>query len=406
MQIDLAPLLRFTAALMTSGALTGCGGEASPVGEPDTEGALYAVNVRVFSADFENPISYIALVDSLDEGTASLGDALELPGGGSLWGVSGSGDVYVVSAEELTVTKYQLTKSGKLLEVDRLGLGGIGITAVLAEAIAFDGLERGFLFDLGSAQAVELDLSLMEIVGTTDLSDLLLDSVDGTFLGEGGFRWHGDKLVGVVYGSSSTFDTVAATSKVGFFDPADSRLEVVEAPCGGLMYSVDAPNGDRYFSSDPWVAGVHALDMANAPAPCLARLPAGSDTFDPNPVELNAVTGGVTGGLVPGSDGYAYVRVLDEEVFPLTSETHYLEPFSAPAWRTVRIELSNPEHAEPMDRPHIAGGIKFAEAGGHVYQNESSQDFGATTLVRMTGDDAPRPGLEVPGVPWNVVRIR
>lgn len=84
------------------------------------------------------------------------------------------------------------------------------------------------------------------------------------------------------------------------------------------------------------------LEESRAPAPSVARLPAGSKDLASETVALNEVTGGIIG----GSKGTVYVRVLDTEVFPLTDET---EPFS---------------------------------------------------------DEEPHSGLVVPGVPWNVVRVR
>lgn len=83
-----------------------------------------------------------------------------------------------------------------------------------------------------------------------------------------------------------------------------------------------------------------------------------------------------------------------------------LEPFSAQAWQTWRIELPDGKNATKLDRPHIAGGIKFARVGDKVYQNESKADFSSTALVVTSEDDEPRSGLVVPGVPWNIVQVR
>lgn len=385
-----------------------CGDDATTTvaGLSPSEGALYAINVRTFGADFADPISYIALVSDLESGEATLGGALEISGAGSIWGIPGSGELYLVSAESQTITRFGLAEAGGLEQTGRLGLSGAGVTGLVTEAIAFDGPTRGFLFDVGSAQALELDLTAMEITGSFALSEMLIETSEVTFLAEGGFRRREDHLIGVAYGSTATFDSVASVSKVGFFNVPDGSLEVVEVPCGGLLYSFEADNGDWYFATDPWVAGIHALAPSRAPAPCMVRLPARSRTFDSTIVALNDLTGGVTGGIVPGSNGSAYLRVLDQDVFPLTPTTDLLAPFSASAWTTWRIALPHPEASVRIDRPLIAGGIKFAAIDGQVYQNESSADFSSTTLVRTTGEDAPAAGLVVPGVPWNIVRLR
>lgn len=401
------PLAAALASLLT--ALSGsCGDDETTtvVGLSPTEGALYAINVRTFGADFADPISYIALVSDLESGAAALGGALEISGAGSIWGVPNSGELYLVSAESQTITRFGLAPGGGLEQTGRLGLSGTGVTGLVSEAIAFDGPTRGFLFDVGSVQALELDLGTMEIMRSHDLSEMLIETSEATFLADGGFKQRADHLIGVAYGSTAAFDGVASVSKVGFFDVSNGSLDVVEVPCGGLLYSFEADNGDWYFATDPWVAGIHALDASRAPAPCMVRLPAGSRTFDSTTVALNDLTGGVTGGIVPGSDGTAYLRVLDQDVFPLTPTTDLLAPFSVSAWTTWRIALADPASAMRMDRPLIAGGIKFAAIDGQVYQNESSADFSSTTLVRTTGKDAPAPGLVVPGVPWNILRLR
>lgn len=371
-----------------------------------TDTPLYAINARVFSADFSNQVSYLMLVGQLDEGEATLDRAVEVNGSGSLWGGPVGGELYFVGGENLRISKYVVDDSGQLeKESNEIGLLSSGVSSIDTEALAFDG-DRGFFFDLGSEQALEFDLNEMSLVDSHDLSDLRINSSSITYLGEGGFKRRGDEFVGVTFGSNALFDEVGEVSRLGFFDPSDGSLEVIDAPCGGLQYSFEADNGDWYFATDPWVAGVHALDNSRSPEPCLARLPAGSRQFDEETISLNETTQGITGGIIPGPNGTAFVRVLDQGVFPLTDETGYIDPFSAPAWRTWRIDLADPESSVELGREPIAGGIKFAVVDGVGYQNESAADFSTTTLVRTTSSGDLAEGLVVPGVAWNIVRVR
>ena len=376
-------------------------------GVPAADGPLYAINTRVFSRDFSNQVSFLLLVDDLKSGEANLSEAIELPGAGSLWGWPEAGELFFVSAENLSVSKYTLTESGRLEPRDEaIGLLNSGVANLITEAIALSGPDRGFFFDMGSEQAIELDLDNMEIRGTSTISGLRLESAALTYLGDGGFKKRGDEFVGVVYGSNAIFDEVDANSKVGFFDPSDGSLDVINAPCGGLQYSFQADNGDWYFSTDPWVGGIHALDSTRAPVPCLVRLGAGRRQFDGATIALNDLTGGVTGGIIPGRNASAFVRVLDETAFPLQPDTGFLEPFSARAWTTWRIDLTEPTRATRVERGLVAGGIKFAEVDGEVYQNASEADFSSTTLVYSTEEGELVEGLVVPGVSWNIVRVR
>ncbi|WP_437966320.1 hypothetical protein WMF04_43080 [Sorangium sp. So ce260] len=360
---------------------------------------------RVNSGDFTSATSFVWVVDDVNQGSVGLDEAVELPGGASIWGVPQAEVFYVVSSEDLTVSKYGVA-GGKPELMGRLGLSGAGISFLLGEKMVFDGPDRGFLFDLNSAQALEIDLAVMEITRSIDMSDALIESADYTFLADPGFRKRGDRSVASVYGTSAKYDRMAGESKVLFFDPADGSIEVKDAPCGGLNYTVEAPTGDLYFASDPFVASLFLLDPERAPAPCMARMAAGQDEPDTTVVALNDVTGSPTGGLIAGSDGVAYLRVLDTEIFSPSAGSTHLEVFSAPSWQTWRIALSDPESAERLEDAPRAGGIKVFEVDGHVYENDSTADFASTTLVRTTGDDAPARALTMPGVTWGVLRVR
>jgi len=396
-----------TSWLLCLPVAAGCGSEPGKSGAEDLDdgGPRYAVASRIESSDFSNPTMLVWVVDDVSEGSVSLDEAIELPGSGSIWGVPRAEVFYVVSSEELTISKYRVA-SGKPALEDRLGLSGAGISFLLGERMVFDGPDRGFLFDFTSAQALEIDLAAMEITRSIDMSDALIDSADFTFIGEPNFREHGGRLVAPLYGTSAAYDRVASESKILFFDPTDGTIEVKSAPCGGLYSTVEAPNGDIHFASDPYVASIFLMDPERSPAPCLARMAAGQEELDATIVALNDVTGGPTGGFVPGSDGVAYVRVLDTEIYPPGADSTHLEAYSAQAWQTWRIELDDPESAERLDREPLAGGIKVFEVDDHAYENESTDGFGSTTLVRTTGDGAPARALAMPGTTWGLLRVR
>ncbi|WP_437607287.1 hypothetical protein WMF20_41770 [Sorangium sp. So ce834] len=385
----------------------GCGSDPgeSGAGDVDDGGPRYAVVSRVENSDFSNTTMFVWVVDDVNQGSVDLDEALEIPGSGSIWGVPRTEVFYVVSSEELTVSRYRLVGGKPELE-ERLGLRGAGISFLVGERMVFDGPDRGFLFDLTSAQVIEIDLAAMEITRSIDVSDALIDAADYTFLGEPDFREHGGRLVAPLYGTSAAYDRVASESKILFFDPKDGTFEVKGAPCGGLYYTVKAPNGDIHFASDPYVASIYMTDPERSPAPCMARMAAGEEELDTAVVALNDVTGAPTGGLVPGSDGAAYLRVLDADIYSPGAGATHLEAYAAPAWQTWRIELDDPTTAELTDRQPFAGGIKVFEVEEHAYENESSAGFGTTTLVRTTGDGAPARALTMPGATWGVLRIR
>ena len=389
------------AAAILSWAGISCGDEEPEV---DVGDGRYAISIQMTSPDLSELSTFIGFADDLDSGELDLGDAIELGGPGTLWGVDGAGEFYVVRAEDLSVSKFR-GEDGQLREVARVGLAGVGITQLYGEHMYFDGLDRGYLFELFSRQAVELDLEAMEIVRTHDIS-ALLDPEQPTFLSFDHVR-RGSEVVTVTYGSNIEQEIVSDLSQIVFFDTSTGELDLRTAPCGGLAYVMEAENGDLYFSSDPWTAGVHALYESRAPEPCLARVPAGSREPDSEVVRLNALTNGPTGGMVPAGASSMLLRVLDTTAFPLTQDLTAMQLFGLRGWTTWELDLSAPEAARPVQRDNLAtGGITFLRVDGVVYENQSVDSFSETTLLRTTGPGSPASALRTPGVPFNIVKLR
>jgi hypothetical protein len=375
-------------------------------GATEAGGALYAVSANTFSLDFSNTTSLLWLVGDLGSGSVDGANAIELAGGATVWGVPESGAFYVVSAESLTISKYRLVAGAPMATGERIGLTNTGITSLYTPQMIFDGPSRAFFLDIVSAQALELDLDAMSITRSLDLSSVVFDSSQISNFGAQFLR-RGDRYVNTVIATSPTFDRVNDTSNVLFFDPRDGSFETKEVACGGLQYLAEASNGDLFISSDTYAASVHLVDPDNNPAPCMVRLPAGSDDPDTSVIRLNDLTGGLpTGGLIAGPDNTAFLRALDTQSYSLPTGANYAVPFSAAAWQTYRIHLDAPSSAERTDRPLLAGGIKTFPVDGEIYENESEADFSSTTLIRTTGNDAPAPGLTMPGVIWGIVRVR
>ncbi|MEL6187885.1 MAG: hypothetical protein AAFU79_24950 [Myxococcota bacterium] len=383
-------------------AAAACGEDEAPE-TPNATTPRFAISTNVFNADFSNQTTFIGFTDDLSQGMLSLDDAIEVPGGGALWGLPGAGEYYITSAETLTVTKFSFV-DGAPTEVGRLGVSGAGVSALFGELMIFDSPTKGYLVATTDAVALELDLDKMEIVRSIDMSAMLIPGAPSFLTPPLVAR--GNELVGAVYGTNIEQETVSETSNIVFFDTSTGAIEVVPAPCGGLVYTMAANNGDIMFASDPWTAGINAIDSTRAPEPCLARLPAGSRTPDPNVVRLNTVIGGPTGGLIPAGNNGLYVRVLDTSNFPIGMDTTGIQLFGTPGWLTYEIDLANPSSAQQVQRGVIAGGIRYFDVDGVFYETQSAATFTETTLVRTTGADAPAESLVVPGVPFEIVRLR
>lgn len=369
----------------------------------DETGPRFAIGTSVISPQTFEPIAYVGFAESLDGGEVSLSDALEVPGGAQVWGVPGSGIIFVTQHETATISKFAFV-DGELTELGRVGLLGAGVSRLEEEQLVFDGPDHGYLFDLISGQIIELDLDAMETQSTTDIRDVL-DAELPTFIYTFQERADG-RLTTVTYATDFEQELVSDTSWILVFDPETGNLERYAAPCGGLMYTAESASGDWIYMSGPWVAGVDLIYSSRAPEPCIVRLPVGSDQPEAQTPVLAELTGEPTGGLVPIGDGQVYVRGLDTESYPITDTTTAAELYVAvSAWRTWRVDLDNPTSATLLDVPPRIGGITFLFDGEAYYENNTATDLSSSTLVRTTADGDAADGLLVPGLPTSLVQM-
>ena len=385
------------AALLT----TGCGDDGPDDDGSANAGARYAVALRLLTGNVTQSV-VVGFADDLASGEVDLSSALEVGSNANIWGLNGSGDFYITNGEELTLSKYRL-EDGTPVLVDRIGLSR-SLTGLLGETMVFDGPDRGFLFQTSTGEAVEVNLSTMEVTGSIDVS-ALLDPALPTFINRNEF-FRGDELVGVTYGTNLGDGSVSPISNIFFFDPATTTFDVRRAPCGGLSWMMQAANGDLWFASNTLVASGHAID-GTTQAPCLVRLPAGSRDPEPNPLPLNDYTTGPTAGLVPAGDfSSILVRVLDTMSTPVSDQVTPNELAFSPGWDTWQLDLNQPEDASRIDRDPVVGQIGFFLIDGVSYENAAAADQGSSVLTRTTGPNAPAPGLMSAGVPIAIVRIR
>ena len=398
----MTPLLRSRLCLCTAAFLmsSGCSDDGGDVESSATP--TYAIGLRVLGTG-QTQTGFVAFTDDLTSGQLELSDALEFPGGGRLWGVPGTGTFFVTRNEEVTLAKYAF-QNGGLQQLDRLSLARQGITEFVDSFLIFDGPDRGYLFDLGVTQAIEIDLDAMEIVGVLDLS-LLADPSLPTFISFGKFLPHETGLVAATYGLDLVEGTVSGESKIAFFDPSTGEVEALPAPCGGLFTGARIEGGDLIFAADPFVAAAHFLDDTRAPAPCLVRVSGTRREIVGDPIELNALTGLPTGGIIPAGESVLLLRALIPELLPDGPITSF-EIFGIPVWNTWSMDVSAPVDATETEQALLPGGIVFFDVDGVVYENVSTSDFGRTILTRTNGPGAPEPALETPGLPFNIVRLR
>ncbi len=370
-------------------------------------GPLYAVSVTSVAQGFDFSTAMIMSVPSLAEGVADPKTGIEV-GAGELriWPGATAGVVFAVLGEEAAIARYELDSSGRLVATGKLGLASVGITTFNSgEAIRVVSEDKAYFLDPASWQAVVFDPSSMSILDTLDLGGLAHTTT-------GYFAWvpsalRGNELVAMTYYLDWQAETVEALTRAVFIDTETDEVSVAETTaCGGVGYLTWTDSGDLLGAQDTWSAATYRL--GRGPAPCMARIEAGSHEFDEG-FEVPALkeTTLAVGGLVPGPGGSMFMRVLDEELAPVDADSSVIGLFSMPAWRTVRLPGDLSGDFEPVATlAPTAGGLTWFQVDGTVYVNDSAADYTESTLVNMSNPDGPSRGLKVAGVPFGIVRMR
>ncbi|HTU61205.1 MAG TPA: hypothetical protein VMF89_22275, partial [Polyangiales bacterium] len=109
--------------------------EDSDEGKPveSSEQPLYAVSSAIF--DDTGATSYITLIDSLEDQTIALKDAVELAGWSSI--AAHEGKLFVGGGEAAEITRYTVSDEGELGAAERLNFSDYGLSSVSFSHNAF-----------------------------------------------------------------------------------------------------------------------------------------------------------------------------------------------------------------------------------------------------------------------------
>jgi hypothetical protein len=145
-----------------------------------------------------------------------------------------------------------------------------------------------------------------------------------------------------------------------------------------------------------------------ASAPCIVRVKAGADGFDPDYFVSAASIGGyAAGGLVGGGGDAAYIKVLDEPSLPELRPEDFDAVWSGAVWQWWRFELGSPIGATRVTGvPPASGGGGELVVDGKAYVRNAAADFSSTTLLDMSREGGPSEQLTLRGYPYGIVRLR
>lgn len=402
-------------ALAALGLLAACGDDegSAPDAGPVDDGPLYAIATTQFLPD--GLLSLVALVeDPGAPGTLEVEQALEIGGAASIYGIDGSQAFVVGSSEAPVLTRYEVTAGRELVLGERLSMANLGVSSAFKREglVPFLSETKAYWLDDATQQAVVWNPQTMVIEGTFSLAAAAREGYILELGERAVLRDDGLLFVGARHRTDT--DGEAGTAIALVIDTAaDELVEVIEdTRCGDTVHIVADAAGTLYFGSGAVGAVLYALQRpAEYPAPCVLRILPGEQRFDPDfHLEIPSLVGDRSAGrLVAGANGSAYVLALHEEDldFELGPDTEIWAPWDATAWRWWRLALDASADAALVDDAPLASAAGHVlHADGQDYITNVQTTDGTTTLLVDDGSESLRAGLQSPGLPYGLLRVR
>jgi hypothetical protein len=379
-------------------------GEASPSSEPS-----YAIASTSFGPEGES--SYVALVPSLGASTTiDYESVLPIAGGASLFGQSQGHFFGLGTAEEPTITRFDVGAEGVPIETGSLSLLAYGVANTWLDPglVPILSETKAYVIDSSQMQVIVWDPAAMRVTGSFPLEGVPLPGFEKTLFEPDPTLRDGQLLIVATHGQG---DATAQVSTLIVLDVNEDRLVRVarDERCGGLWDSVLDSRGDLYLATGVWDAAQNrTLGATISTAPCLLRVNAGETEFDPGYfVEMSSLAAGQTAGaLVAGANDRAFIKVLDETGLGDIGADSFDEVWSGAHWRWWRLDLGSSAIAEPTGSlPPSAAASGVLTVNGTAFVRNASADFSQTTLLDMSGDE-PLGELTLRGFPYGIVRVR
>ncbi len=404
-------LLNPSRAVLTTLALAlaaGCGDPepvTPPTDTPSDTGPLYAITTQLITAD--TPQSYVILTNKVaGDGQLALDKAIEVPGRSLGMGIPKSGALFVAGSEAATVTRYDL-KNGALEKGQTVSFAGKGVTSIgeYQTQFHFASATKAYYFDGRTAQVIVWNPTEMTVLNAIAVPGLSIEGATTTFASSP-LVVKGDHVFMPVGWRPS----VGITKKAGVIavdTRTDTAVLATDDRCGYVRDGVTGPDGQIYFATETYGAAVYRVTGGDTPEPCLLKFDPVALKFDPDfykPLSEFA-DGGTVGTLLPGPQGTAYVRVLDEQVYPINAGVHPRLVASAAAWRWTQITLDTFAATPVTTLPPSTGSSFLYEAEGQTLFTQFAAGSSATTLHQLTGHTG-TPQVTAQGLIFSFVQLR
>ncbi|ATB27490.1 hypothetical protein [Melittangium boletus] len=382
--------------------------EPTTPGDTDSTGPLYAIITQLLTAD--TPQSYIVLTNKLDgNATLALDKAIEVPSRSLGMGIPKSGALYVAGDEDATVTRYNLTAKGTLEKGDTVSFAGKGVASIgeYQTQFQFASPTKAYYFDGRTSQVIVWNPTEMTVTGSISLPGLAITGAITTFASSPVVTRENQIIMPVGWRPSSVVGITKQAGVVVVDTRTDTATLVTDDRCGYVRDGVLGPDGQVYLATEVYGAAVHRVTGGDTPEPCLLKFDPSSLTFDPDFYkELNSfANGGTVGTILPGPQGTAYVRVLDEQTYPIQAGVHPRQVASAAAWKWSQLKLDT-FTATPIETLPVSTGSTFLyQAQDQILFTQFAAGSSGTTLHQLTGETG-KPQVNSQGLIFSFVQLR
>lgn len=396
--------LQLSTAALALSLFVGCGDSGEE--GTDNDGPLYAITTQLLVAD---PVESYVVVTAKAEQAASLSldGAIKVSGRALGVGIPKSGSVYVVSDESATVTRYTLNSRGALEAAGTVSFSGKGVTSLGEYQANFQFVSetQAYFFDGATAQVVIWNPSAMTVTGSIPLDSLVIPNTIMAFSGAV-VRTGGQILMPVGWRPVTGVNVTKRAGVVAINTATDAATFATDDRCGYTHDAALGLDGKVYVATEAYGAAVRRVVGQDAPEPCLLRYDPQTHTFDPNFYQaLDALVGGGTAGaLIPGAQGTAYVRVLDETLAPVAEGTHPRTVASGTGWQWWELKLDTLKATRKSDFPSTSGSVFLFESQNQTLYTEFGAGAASTTL-HVLGDSG-KPTVTTQGLSFSFLQLR
>lgn len=403
---------------MVGGALLGllaaCGAsDTTQLGDPGAIPADTRPQFVVFSTVEapEDRLGYFVTTPSLgSEAAIDISRGIEEPGGGRLYVEPGIGAFMVGGGSTPTITRYELTADGSLRRGTVLSFANQGVSDLADGAIVFVDPGKAYLRDRSQLQLISFDPTAMQLLDVIPLEGVARPGLFADF-GQAIRRPDGIYFPMSYSDEEEAWTQVPDEAVLVHVDPSNDRVTISrDARCTSMNVGLVTESGDAYWFSDRAnTFGWRATPPSPGARPdCALRLRAGQSTFDPSwSLDLTTRTNGWPAlAAVPAGGSRVWLRVLEENAFPVPAGANALDIEAIPGWQWYLLDLESPAPAaRNAQRPAGSYYTYNFRVDDRTYTTENDADYTMTTLLEIDAAGF-KAGATLEGTVRGVARLR